>query len=74
MPVTESVLRSGVSVKLNAGAAPSGGMKVVGVSLGKVTSDADKDKIMSVISALTPVLSLNPVRVERTTVTMIDAE
>ncbi|GHS90616.1 hypothetical protein AGMMS49957_17000 [Synergistales bacterium] len=28
----------------------------------------------SVVSALTPVLSLNPVRVERTTVTKIEAE
>ncbi|GHV36904.1 hypothetical protein FACS1894187_12390 [Synergistales bacterium] len=43
------------------------------MSLGKVTSDADATKVMSVVSALTPVLSLNPVRVERTVVTAIDA-
>ncbi|GHS96119.1 hypothetical protein AGMMS50276_14000 [Synergistales bacterium] len=74
MAVTENVLRAGVSVKLNAGTNPSGGMKVVGVSLGKVLSDAPAYKLMSIADSLSPVLSLPAVRVERTVVTRLEDE
>ena len=74
MAVTESVLREGVAVKLNAGVNPSGGMAVRSVSLGKVVNGADADKVFDVVDALTPVLSLSPVRVERTVVTLLEAE
>jgi hypothetical protein len=74
MAATESVLRSGVNVKLNAGITPSGGIATRSVSLGKITDAADATKIMDVVDALSPVLSLAPVRVERTKVTLIEAE
>lgn len=74
MPVTETVLRTGASLKLNAGTNPSGGMKVVGVSLGHVFSDAPADKLLSIADALDPVLVYDGVRLERTIVTRIESE
>ena len=74
MAVTESVLSAGVAVKLNAAVTPRGGMATRSVSLGKVASEADADKVMDVVGALSPVLSLSPVRVERTVVTLLEAE
>lgn len=74
MPIVESTLRTGISAKLNAGLNPSGGMKVVGVSLGKVVDTADATKAFAVVEALAPCLTLSPVRVERTRVTLLEAE
>jgi hypothetical protein len=73
MAAVESAYRSGVSVKLNAGVSPvSGGMVVKSLSLGKIVREADKDKIMSVVGALIPVLDYGLARVERTEVTVLE--
>ncbi|GHV34370.1 hypothetical protein FACS1894187_04800 [Synergistales bacterium] len=74
MAVIENVLRAGINVKLNAGTSPSGGMIVRSVSLGKVIDGADADKVMNVAGALSPVLNLPPVYVERTRVTRLEVE
>ncbi|MDR2175691.1 MAG: DUF1659 domain-containing protein [Synergistaceae bacterium] len=73
MAAVENAYRSGVSVKLNAGVNPvSGGMVVRSLSLGKVVRGADKDQIMNVVEALTPVLDYGLARVERTEVTVLE--
>jgi hypothetical protein len=68
----ESAYRSGVSLKLNAGSRQGGGMIVKSCSLGKVVHGADKDKVMSVVGALLPVLEHPMYRVERTEVTILE--
>ena len=69
----ENALRSSVSLKLNAGIRPgTGGMITKSCSLGKIMYAADKDKIMSVIGMLLPVLENPLYRVERTEVTVIE--
>ena len=69
----ESAHRSSVSLKLNAGTRPgTGGMITKTCSLGKVMHGADKDKIMSVVEVLAPVLENPLYRIERTEVTVIE--
>ena len=69
----ENAHRSTVSLKLNAGSRQgTGGMIVKTCSLGRVMYGADKDKIMSVVAALAPVLENPLFRVERTEVTVIE--
>ena len=69
----ENVLRSAVSVKLNAGTREStGSMIVKNCSLGKVIHGADAEKIMAIVGALTPVLVHPLFRVERTAVTILE--
>jgi len=69
----ENALRSAISLKLNAGTKPGGsGMLTKSCSLGKVMAGADKDKIMSVVGALLPVLVYPLYRVERTEVSVIE--
>ena len=74
MPIVESVLRASIAVKLNAGVNPSGGMKVTSISLGKVVDGADAAKAFSIVEALAPCITLPPVRVERTRVTLLESE
>ena len=70
---TENAHRSSVSLKLNAGIREgTGGMIVKSCSLGKVVHGADKDKVMSVVGALLPVLEHPMFRVERTEVTILE--
>jgi hypothetical protein len=70
---TESTYKSSVAVKLDGGASPvTGNMVVKSCSLGKVAHGADKDKIMTVVGALLPVLEHPLVRVERTEVSVLD--
>jgi len=70
----ENPLRSAVTLKLNAGARPGTGTMITkNVSLGRITENADKDKIMTIVAALTPCLALPVVRVERTEVTTLEA-
>ena len=68
----ENALRSGVSLKLNAGTNGSGGMITKSCTLGKIMHGADKDKIMSVVGALAPVLEHPLYRVVRTEVTVLE--
>ena len=69
----ENAHRSSVSLKLNAGSRPATGTMIVkSCSLGKVTHEADKDKIMNVVGALMPVLEHPMFRVERTEVTILE--
>ena len=69
----EHAYRSSVSLKLNAGTRESsGGMIVKSCSMGKVVHGADKDKIMSVVGTLLPVLEFPLFRVERTEVTILE--
>jgi len=69
----ESALRSAVTLKLNAGTRPGGvGMLVKSCSIGKVIYGADKDKVMSIVGAMLPVLEHPLYRVERTEVTVIE--
>ncbi|MDR1376678.1 MAG: hypothetical protein LBJ22_04130 [Synergistaceae bacterium] len=73
MATAENAYKSGVSVKLNGGVSPvTGGMIVKSCSLGKIVQGADKDRIMSVVGALMPVLDYGLVRVERTEVTVLE--
>ena len=69
----ESALRSSVSLKLNAGTKPGTGTMITkSCSLGNVIHGADKDKIMSVVGALLPVLENPLYRVERTEVSVLE--
>ena len=69
----ESALRSAVSLKLNAGTRDgTGGMITKSCSLGKIMAGADKDKIMSVVGSLLPILEHPLYRVERTEVTVLE--
>ena len=69
----ESAYRSSVSLKLNAGFKHGdSGMIVKSCSLGKVLHGADKDKIMSVVGTMLPVLEHPMFRVERTEVTVLE--
>ena len=69
----ESALRSSVSLKLNAGMKPGTGTMITkSCSLGKVVYGANKDKIMSVVGTLLPVLENPLYRIERTEVTVIE--
>jgi hypothetical protein len=68
----ESVYKSSVSLKLNAGVGSSGKMAVKSCPLGKVVHGADKDKIMSVAEALVPVLEHPLFRVERSVMTVLE--
>ena len=68
----ENALRSAVSLKLNAGTKPGGGMITKSCSIGKVVHGADKDKVMSVVGVMLPVLEHPLFRVERTEVTVIE--
>jgi hypothetical protein len=71
--IAESAYRSSVSVKLNGGVnAVSGNTILKSCSLGKVVHGADKEKIMSVVGALLPVLDYSLARVERTEVTLLE--
>jgi len=73
MASIENALRSGVSLKLNAGTKPGTGTMIIkSCSLGKVMYGADADKIMSVVGAMLPVLENPLYRVERTEVTVIE--
>jgi hypothetical protein len=73
MAAVENAYRSGVSVKLNGGTSPvTGSMIVKSCSLGKIVHGADKDGIMDVVAALTPVLDYALARVERTEVTVLE--
>ena len=70
---TENAYRSSVSVKLNSGSREgTGSMIVKSCPLGKVIGGADKDKVMSVVGALLPVLEFPLFRVERTEVTVLE--
>jgi hypothetical protein len=74
MAAVENAYKSGVSVKLNGGTNPAtGSMIVKSCSLGKIVQGADKDRIMNVVGALTPVLDYGLARVERTEVTVLEA-
>ena len=69
----ESALSSRINLKLNAGVRQgTGGMIVRTMSLGKVVSQADAAKVMSVIGALVPVLSVPLFRIERQEVTVLE--
>jgi hypothetical protein len=69
----ESVLRSSVNLRLNAGRREStGGMIVRSISLGNVMREADAAKIMSVVAALVTVLEFPLFRVERQEVTVLE--
>ena len=69
----ESAHRSSVSLKLNAGTLMgSGTMITKSCSLCKIVHGADKDKIMSVVGTMLPVLEYPLYRVERTEVTVIE--
>ena len=68
----ENAYRSSVSLKLNSGSRPAGGMIVKSCSLGNVIQGADKDKVMSVVGALLPVLEHPLYRVERTEVSILE--
>jgi len=69
----ESALRSAVSLKLNAGMRPGTGTMITkSCSLGKLVYGADKDKVMSVVGTLLPVMEHPLYRVERTEVTVIE--
>ena len=69
----ENAHSSAVTLKVNAGVRQStGGMIVKSVSLGKIMSGANKDKIMSVVGALLPVLEHPMFRVERRITTIIE--
>ena len=69
----ENALRSAISLKMNAGTREgTGGMIVRTVSLGKVMSQADAAKVLSVVGALAPVLSVPLFRVERQEVTVLE--
>jgi hypothetical protein len=69
----ESVYKSSVAVKLNAGVSPTtGSMVVKSCSLGKTVQGADKDKIMSVVGTLLPVLEHPLVHVERAVTTILE--
>ena len=65
----ESAYRSSVSLKLNAGTKMGTGTMITkSCSLGKIMYGADKDKVMSVVGTLLPVLEHPLYRVERTEV------
>ena len=69
----ESAHRSSVSLKLNAGTLMGSETMITKTcSLGKIMYGADKDKIMSVVGTLLPVLEHPMYRVERTEVTVIE--
>jgi len=69
----ESAYRSTVSLKLNAGTKMGTGTMITkSCSLGKIMYGADKDKVMSVVGTLLPVLEHPLYRVERTEVTVIE--
>ena len=73
MAVTETLTRSSVSLKLNAGLSPStGNMLTQSCSLGKIAGDADAEKILIVAEKLAPLLSNPLVRVERTAVSILE--
>ncbi|MDR1979083.1 MAG: DUF1659 domain-containing protein [Synergistaceae bacterium] len=70
---TERAYKSSVSVKLDAGINPAtGNMILKSCSLGKIAQGADKDKVMSVVGALLPVLDHSLAHVERTEVTILE--
>lgn len=67
MAVVENARRSGVSLKLNAGADPvTGRMIVKSCSLGKVRPGADAEGVVRVADLLLTVLEYPAVRMERT--------
>ena len=68
----ESAYSSSVSLRLNAGFTGSGSMKVVNVALRGLLHGADKDKIMSVVGTLLPVLIHPLYQVRRTEITVIE--
>ena len=68
----ESAYRSVVNLRLIGGYTGSGGMVTRTVSLRNVLHGADKDKIMSVIGAMLPVLLYPMYRVERQEITVIE--
>jgi hypothetical protein len=69
----ENAHRSSVSLKLNAGSKEGTGTMIVkSCSLGNVIRGADKNKIMSVVGALNPILVHPLFRVERTEVTILE--
>ena len=69
----ESAYRGSVSLKLNAGMKMGTSTMITkSCSLGKIMHGADKDKIMSVVGTLLPVLEHPMYRVERTEVTVIE--
>ena len=70
----ESALSSRINLKLNAGTRQSTGTMIVRtIQLGKVNSMADAEKVMSVIGALAPVLSVPVFRIERQEITVLEA-
>ncbi|MDR2528794.1 MAG: hypothetical protein LBD04_07250 [Synergistaceae bacterium] len=71
--VLDSVLKSAVSIKLNAGVGPTTGNTLIkSCSLGNVVYAANPDKIMNIVGLALPVLSYPLNRVERTEVSTIN--
>ena len=69
----DTVYKSSVSLKLNAGVSPTtGNMVLKSCSLGNVVYAADPDKIMSIVALALPVLAYPLNRVERTEVSTIE--
>lgn len=58
MAVITTLLSTKVSVKLNNGTTESGGVKTVSVAFPSLNKDAfDADKVMAIVSKLSPVFS-----------------
>jgi len=68
----ENPLRSGISLKLNAGSRDNGTMIIKGVSLGAMMRGAEPAKIMDVVGALAPILEFPLYRVERSEISTVE--
>ena len=68
----ESAYSSAASLRLNAGMTATGSMKIVNVGLRGLLHGADKDKIMSVVGTLLPVLTFPVYQVRRTEISIIE--
>lgn len=70
MATTSTLTKLGVSVKLNNGTSASGAAKTVSVSYPELSTEDqafDADKVMAIVSLLSPVLSKAIVKVQKTT-------
>ena len=69
MATTSTLTKIGVSLKLNNGTSATGAARTVSVSfpeLSKETGVFDADKVMAIVTALSPVLSKTIVKVQKT--------
>ena len=74
MAVTTTAKSLKVSLKLNNGVSDTGTTKTVSVSLGSMSTTAfDAEKAMNIVAVLSPCLSKELLRVEKTAVDILTA-